>query len=49
LPCGHANGFDGKLAAAHIEKVFEIGSQEVDDEDIMEAFLAKIVHLGHAN
>jgi hypothetical protein len=49
LLVGHANGFDGKLAATHIKEVLEIGSQEINDEYIMKALLAKVVHLGHAH
>lgn len=49
LLCSHANGFYRKFAATHIEEVLEIGSQEVNDEHIMEALLAKVVNLGHAN
>ena len=45
----HADSFDAELAAAHVKEVFEVGAEEVDDEDIVEAFLTKVVHLGDAS
>ena len=41
----HANGFDGELATAHVEKVLQIWAQKVNREDIMEALLTKMVNL----
>jgi hypothetical protein len=29
-----------------IEEIFETGAQEIDDEDVVEAFLAKVVDIG---
>lgn len=43
----HANGLDGKLATAHVEKVLEVGTQKVNDEDVVETFLPKIMDLGN--
>ena len=45
----HADGFDAELAAAHVKEVLEVGAEEVNDEDIVEALLAKVVHLGDAS
>lgn len=48
LPCCHADCLGGELAVAHIEEVFQAGAEEVDDEDIVEAFLTKVVDLRYA-
>jgi hypothetical protein len=32
-----------------VEEVFKRWSQKVDDEDVMEAFLAKVVDIGDAS
>ncbi len=29
--------FDGELAVAHVEKLLDVGPEEVDDEDVVEA------------
>lgn len=46
LACGHAARLDRELAAAHVKQVLERGAEEVDDEDIVQPFLAKVVDLG---
>lgn len=41
----HAHGLDRELAAAHVEQVLETRPEEVDNEDIMEPLLPKVVYL----
>lgn len=48
LPCCHAHSFDRKLSSAHIEEVLQTWSEQVNDEDVMETFLAKVVYLRNA-
>jgi hypothetical protein len=45
LLCGHTNGLDAELAAAEVEEVFQVRTQEVDDENVMETLLSKMVDL----
>jgi len=45
---GHTNSLDAKLAPAEVEEVFQVRTQEVDDKNIMEALLSKMVDLGNA-
>lgn len=45
LPGGHADGLDGEFPAAHVEEIFETGAQKVDDEDVVQALLTKVVDL----
>jgi hypothetical protein len=45
----HAHRFNRKLATAHVKQVFKIGPKEVNSENIVQAFLAKVMHLGDAN
>ena len=46
---GHADGLDAELPAAHIEEVLEVGSEEIDDKDIVQTLLAEVVHLWYAS
>jgi hypothetical protein len=46
LSSSHAYGLDGKLATAHIKEVFQTRTKEVNDEDVVQALLAKVVDLG---
>ena len=48
LPCGHAHRLDRELASAHVEQVLQARAQQVDDEDVMEAFLPEVVYLGYS-
>ena len=48
LPCGHTNSLDTKLAVAEVEEVFQVGTQEIDDENIMETLLSEMVDLRNA-
>jgi len=45
----HDNGLDGEAPVAVIEKVFETGAEEIDDEDVVKAFLAKIVDIRNSS
>lgn len=45
---GHDDGLDAELAAAHVEEILERRSKEVDDEDVVEALVAKVIDLGDA-
>lgn len=49
LPGSHADGLDAELPIAHVEKIFETRPQKVDDEDIVQAFLTKMVDLRDAD
>jgi len=44
----HANSLDAELAAAEVEEVFQVRTQEVNDEDIMETLLSKMMDLRNA-
>ena len=43
--CSHTNSLDAELAAAEVEKVFQVRTQEVDDENVMQTLLSKMVDL----
>ena len=45
----HTNSLDAELAAAEVEEIFQVGTQEVDDENIMETLLSKMVDLRNAD
>lgn len=42
---GHTDGLNRKLSSAHVEEVFQVRSQKVDDENIMESLLTEVVYL----
>lgn len=48
LLCSHAHGFHSKLAPTHVEQVFEVGTEEIDNEDIVKALLSKVMDLRNA-
>jgi hypothetical protein len=41
----HDDRLDGESPAAVIEQVFERGTEEVDDQDVVQALLAKVVDI----
>jgi hypothetical protein len=41
----HDNGLDGKLPVAVVEKVLQAGAEEVDDQDVVQALLAKVIDI----
>ena len=45
LACSHADGFDTKLAVAHVEEVFQVGTQEVDHQGVVQSFRAIVLNL----
>jgi hypothetical protein len=45
LSCSHADGLYRELLPVHVKKIFETGSEEVDDQDIVQTFLEKVVDL----
>ena len=49
LLCGHTNGLDAELAVAEVEEIFQVRTQEVDDENVMETLLSKMVDLRNAD
>lgn len=44
----HDGGFDREAAIAVIKEVLQARTEEIDDEDVMKAFLAKVVDLRDA-
>jgi hypothetical protein len=44
----HATRLDAELSLAHVEEVLEGWSEQVNDEDVVQPFLAKVVDLGDA-
>lgn len=48
LLCRHDDCLDGELAAAHVEEILEGRAEEINDEDVVQTLLAKVVHLGDA-
>lgn len=45
LLCGHHDGLDGEFAPAHVKEVLERWAKEVDDKDVVQSLLAKVVDL----
>ena len=45
LLCNHDHSLYGEPTVAVIEEVFQAGSEKIDDEDVVQAFLAKVVHI----
>ena len=41
----HDNGLDGELPVAVVEQVLQAGSEQVDDQDVVQAFLAEVVDI----
>jgi hypothetical protein len=44
----HDDGLDAEAAVAQVEEVFQAGAEQVDDEDVVQAFLAKVVDIRDA-
>jgi hypothetical protein len=49
LTSSHAARLDRELATAHVKQVLERRAEEVNDKDVVETFLAKVVDLGDAS
>lgn len=45
----HHNRLDGEPSAAMIKKVFKRGTEEIDNEDVVETLLSKVVDVGNAS
>ena len=45
LSRGHTNGFDRELAPTHVEQILQTGPEQINDEDVVESFLSKVVYL----
>lgn len=46
---GHARGLDAELATAHVKQVLQTGAEQVDNENVVQALLAKVVGLRDAH
>jgi hypothetical protein len=42
---GHAHRLDREFAPTHVEEVFQIWTQKIDHENIVETLLAKVMYL----
>lgn len=43
---GYQNdSLQGESPPTHVKQVFERGAQQIDNEDVMETFLAEVVHV----
>lgn len=49
LFCYHDHRLNGEPPIAMVEEVFKRGSQEVNDEDVVETFLAEVVDVWNAS
>jgi hypothetical protein len=49
LLSSHANSFDRKLSTTHVKQIFQIGSQQINNKNIMEPLLSEIVDLRYAS
>jgi hypothetical protein len=49
LLCYHHDSLDGELSVAVIEEVLQAGAEKVNDEDVVETLLAKVVHIGDSS
>jgi ABC-type transporter Mla MlaB component len=45
----HDDGLDGEATSAVVEEVLERGSEQVNDKNVVEAFLAKVIDIGDAS
>jgi hypothetical protein len=41
----HNNGLDGELPVAVVEQILQAGSKEVNDQDVVQAFLAEVIDI----
>ena len=49
LLCDHDNSLEREAAVAVVEEVFQRRPEQVDDEDIVEAFLAEVIYIRDAS
>lgn len=45
----HDDGLDGEAASAVVEEILKRGSEQVNDKNVVEAFLAKVIDIGDAS
>lgn len=45
LLCNHHNSLDREFAVAMVEEILQAGSEKVDDQDVVEALLAEVIHI----
>lgn len=45
----HDDSFHGELAVAVIEEVFQAGAEQIDDQDVVQTFLSKVVDVGDSS
>lgn len=45
LPSRHTHRLDRELSATHIEQILQTRAEEIDDEDVVEAFLPEMIDL----
>lgn len=45
----HACGFDGEFSVAVVEQVFQAWAEKVNDQNVVKAFLTKVVDIWDAN
>jgi len=48
LLCNHHCGLDGESPVAVVKEILETGAEQVDDEDVVQTLLAKVVDIGDA-
>jgi hypothetical protein len=48
LLCHHAHRLEAEPPVAVVKKIFQRGAEQVDDQDVVEAFLAKVVDIWNA-
>ena len=41
----HDDRLDGELAVAVVEQVLETGTEQVDDQNVVQAFLAEVINI----
>lgn len=44
----HDDGLDGKASVAVIEQILQARTEQINDQDVVQALLAKVVHIGDA-
>lgn len=49
LLCDHDNGLEAEPPIAMIEEVFQRRAEEIDDQDVVQPFLAEVVDIGNAS
>ena len=45
LSRGHTHGLDRELAPTHVEQILQTGPEQINDENVVQSFLSKMVYL----